>query len=187
MHTPKDAQPSSMSQIGSPTIFGTMLSPVYKYYKPFRSVFNKDSDPPPYTCETPQIEAEKDKRQKKKRPITATDVPQWKWTEEECQEWYRCVFVKYLGCVDAVAETVAKRIQGWGPSIFSRHKNDWTMMLGYGRGSAMYNHIYKARRKRGAIPWNISTKKRMLANIHRLFLNWELTLRLVQRKQTWSS
>ncbi|TVY40773.1 hypothetical protein LOCC1_G007551 [Lachnellula occidentalis] len=173
MHIPEIIPKSCMSP--SLEIFSSIPT-VYQYFLLWSPIFNKtgelnktdhqNSAPPAYNCETPQKQARKIKRQKKEKPITATDVPQWKWTKSECQEWYRCIFVKYLGHSDGIAEYVAKEISGWGPSIFSRNEKDWTRLLGEGRGPAMYNLIYKVRRKRGAIPWGISTDECMLANIH---------------------
>jgi len=126
------------------------------------SLDHEDQSPPPYNhtealSDDTIIRLTHTPRPKKKaHSIKATDVPQWKWTEAECREWYKLVFMTYLSISRFEAADLANSIDGWGPSIFSRSESQWIYILGEGRGIAMHTLIVSVRRNKGAVPRNVT-------------------------------
>ncbi|KUJ18015.1 uncharacterized protein LY89DRAFT_668212 [Mollisia scopiformis] len=70
---------------------------------------DSQKEPPPYT---------EDIASKPTRSIKATDSPQWRWTEAQCQEWFAAVFVRFLEKSPEEAARLSRSIKGWGPSIY---------------------------------------------------------------------
>lgn len=117
------------------------------------------ASPPPYSNGAPAAPGKATAKSTPARivPIEATDTPQWKWTELQCQEWYAAVFVESLEYSPQKAMELARTIEGWGPSIFMRTKEDWIKLLANGKGIAIYALIVSKSHKRGAVPFNFWT------------------------------
>ncbi|KAF4633798.1 hypothetical protein G7Y89_g4315 [Cudoniella acicularis] len=84
--------------------------------------------------------------------IQATDVPQWEWTRAQCQEWFAQILIVKMNYSVEEAAAIADKLEGWGPSIYTRRIQDWEEILGRPAGVALYVSLVRLRRKEGAVP-----------------------------------
>jgi len=77
--------------------------------------------------------------------VRADDIPNWRWSTHECRAWIKDVCAIYLGMTDAAGEAVAQHFDGFGPTLYMKHKEWWTRNLGEDCGSAVYIWILLAR------------------------------------------
>jgi len=114
------------------------------------SKHGKESQPPPYESVMPPTSRDKS-RTNKSYNIRATDTPQWLWNEEQCRLWLTAVLVEY-GCKERdIAEGMAAKFEGFGPSMYLRTRDGWCKLFG-NYGGAIYSLLLGKRHHKGAVP-----------------------------------
>ncbi len=113
------------------------------FWNIFQRQNSTQTQPPPYTETKANI-----------RPptIQADDVPQWDWTESQCQAWLRAVLMKYFELPLDHAFSYADRFQGAGPNIYLNTRERWSRIVGTDRAVALDAMIQLHSRKQGALP-----------------------------------
>ncbi|KAH6677284.1 hypothetical protein B0J14DRAFT_560075 [Halenospora varia] len=96
-----------------------------------KTKFTDTSQPPPCQPCTYQAAVTQGKQnQEPKRPpepspsIKVTDVPQWEWSTAQCREWFHEFLTQKLSYTPEDAIITAARLEGWGPSIYTRTMRD---------------------------------------------------------------
>lgn len=88
--------------------------------------------------------------------IRASDVPQWTWSNAQCQRWVAAVLVEYY-CKDRKeAERLASQFKSFGPGLWRLGAKDWHTWFGPG-GGVMFDFMFAMYRKRspGSVPTEI--------------------------------
>jgi hypothetical protein len=108
--------------------------------------------PPPYRSPSKANPPAEGIPEAPKRPIEASDIPQWEWTTAQCQEWFFAVLVTKLGYMEPEAEIMAANLDGFGPNIYTRTIQKWKDILGEDQGEGIYTWILDKRHQKGAVP-----------------------------------
>jgi hypothetical protein len=90
--------------------------------------------------------------------ITASDIPQWTWTKDQCIEWVTEILVEKCGHERADARSKAEVSMaegGFGPSLYLRAATTWAENLGKGDGNAIHALLLSYRHMKGAVPSGI--------------------------------
>ena len=100
---------------------------------------------------------------------TATQDPQWKWTNMQCREWIAAVVIWYCGYDEEKAWRIANKFEGFGPTLFLHQVKWWKSAIGNSEAAnAICALIYEAKGKRGGLPKGFSCnpwKKQVEARI----------------------
>lgn len=90
--------------------------------------------------------------------IKASSTPKWKWTQSQCQEWIRVVFITNLHRTPEEATKEALKFEGWGPTMYSMEERSWVKLYGPLHGTGFYGAMKGNRERWGAVPfWTVSS------------------------------
>jgi hypothetical protein len=90
--------------------------------------------------------------------ITASDIPQWTWTKDQCIQWVTEILVEKCGRQRADARNKGELSMaegGFGPSLYLRAATTWAKHLGKGDGNAIHALLLGYRHMKGAVPSGI--------------------------------
>jgi len=88
------------------------------------------------------------------RQITASDIPQWTWTKDQCIEWVTEILIEKCGHKRADARRKAEVSMaegGFGPSLYLRAANTWAKHLGKDDRYAIHALLLGYRHIEGAV------------------------------------
>jgi hypothetical protein len=91
--------------------------------------------------------------------ITASDIPQWTWTKDQCIEWVTEILVEKCGHERADARRKAEVSMaegGFGPTLYLRAATTWAKNLGKDDGHAIHALLLSYRHMKGAVPSGIN-------------------------------
>ncbi|KAH6677211.1 hypothetical protein B0J14DRAFT_428779, partial [Halenospora varia] len=84
--------------------------------------------------------------------IQAATIPQWEWSTAECQEWLFQVLIAKLNYTPEDAAITAAKLEGFGPNIYARRKEQWCEFLGEYAGAGIYFWLLGKREEKGTYP-----------------------------------
>lgn len=102
---------------------------------------NGDSAPPPYKAGS-KSQASFEKRRQYPE-IKASDVPQWKWNNVQCQEWLTVAIMEYCCHCEKKAEKKARSFLrgGFAPLLYAASYTVWESHLGRKDAPAIYSFL----------------------------------------------
>lgn len=120
---------------------------------------NVTGKPPPYSTSsgsTPAHASGPDEKQKKRKcpEIKASDVPQWKWNNVQCQEWLTAAIMEYCGKSEEKAAEKAREFLrgGFAPLLYMASFNVWESYLGVEDAAAIFSYLTAVKEQPGAVP-----------------------------------
>jgi hypothetical protein len=85
--------------------------------------------------------------------IAAFDVPQWKWSNEQCRTWIYKSVIEQFGWSETRALGAAVRFKGCGIKIFTSNDRCWELVMGSAvEGRSLRSFIFSVRNEKGAVP-----------------------------------
>jgi hypothetical protein len=85
--------------------------------------------------------------------IAAFDVPQWKWSNEQCRTWIYKSVIEQFGWPGNRALEAAVRFKGCGIKIFTSNDRCWELVMGSAvEGRSLRSFIFSVRNEKGAVP-----------------------------------
>ncbi|CZR53344.1 uncharacterized protein PAC_03222 [Phialocephala subalpina] len=88
--------------------------------------------------------------------ITHTDVPQWRWSTNQCRKWLESVYTEIFNLPGEEALFLAIKFEGSGPMIYITSREEWVELLGYQRGRSLYALLVTVKNEPGAMPSSIT-------------------------------
>ncbi|KUJ06635.1 uncharacterized protein LY89DRAFT_692266 [Mollisia scopiformis] len=106
--------------------------------------------PPPYTTTSRSTLPAAKLRQYPE--IRATDVPDWKWNNTQCQEWLTIAIMEFCGRNEQVAQRKAREFLrgGFAPMLYAASYRVWQSYLGRQDAPAIYSYLMA--HKSAAVP-----------------------------------
>jgi hypothetical protein len=115
----------------------------------------KKSAPPPYDEPSTLFADDKSSINRRGRKIRASDIPQWKWSTEQCRQWLTAFLIERFSCSPADAAQTAEKFDGFGPNIYLTREQGWKNLIGVVQGAGIYVWLLAVRHKAGAVPKTI--------------------------------
>ena len=90
--------------------------------------------------------------------IASSSIPQWVWTNAQCQQWLCEVIISRLGRTEEDAESISQRFKGSGPDIYLMRLPAWQGLVGRESAHGLYFWLLTVRHEKGAIPRTIQMR-----------------------------
>lgn len=122
---------------------------------------SQNAAPPPYQDSTqektdvPKITAHLQPVQSA-GSIKHTDVPQWRWSTNQCREWLSSVYTGVFNLPREEAMLLANKFEGSGPVMYITSREEWMEILGYQRGRSLYALLVTVNNEPDSMPGGIT-------------------------------
>jgi hypothetical protein len=95
-------------------------------------------------------------KQQSQMRISAKSVPQWLWTPEQCRVWLFSFMITCLSYSPADAAATAMKFEGFGATLYTKHRTYWVKLLGAWHGPGIELVLVGLSTKRGAVPGKVA-------------------------------
>jgi hypothetical protein len=133
----------------------TRMSPFSSWLKKIAEKLNRNSSDlvhlPSYE-DSERSQIEYFFKQQSKMRISAKSVPQCLWTPEQCRVWLFSFMITCLSYSPADAVATAMKFEGFGATLYSKHRSYWIKLLGAWHGPGIELVIVGYSTKKGVLP-----------------------------------